>query len=184
MLYLGTFYHHYCRSLQFITADKARHLEFASSRSAISKMPCRKCNWELKLQLAVMVLTIIVLLDLKMWLQRCTVQSISCFWQWQELPGGQALLQLKSFDTMPVCPIELLYTIDYAWCRKSFSECLLNEKDFLLPAGKSVLKTKLFGIYQFTDKKKEIIITSYRKQRKCCIVRVILVTQYTMFGIT
>jgi hypothetical protein len=35
-------------SLQYITADNARHSELPCIRGVISKQPCRKCTWHLK----------------------------------------------------------------------------------------------------------------------------------------
>jgi hypothetical protein len=61
-----------------------------------------------------------------------------------KLVVGQALLKLGSFDTMQDCPVEILHAIMLG-VGKALVKCLLNEKDFLLPAEKSLLETKLFG---------------------------------------
>ncbi|KAG2192404.1 hypothetical protein INT47_012471 [Mucor saturninus] len=137
--------------LQFITADNARHSEIASSRGAISKMPCRKCVWELKTPGTV---------DGSDY--HCAPRSEDVVAQMHaqyvasggdktllvdaeagyKLVGGQALLKLKSFDTMKDCPIELLHTIMLG-VGKALVKCLLG--DHLKPAEKSILESRLHG---------------------------------------
>lgn len=138
--------------MQYITADNARHSELAYTRGAISKQPCRKCTWLLKatpredgqdFNCAPRSESVVCKMYQK-YLRNGNTRALINENTGYKLISGQALLQLKSFDTMQDCPIELLHTIMLG-VGKSLVKCLLHEGDFLTAAGKSLLETRLFG---------------------------------------
>ena len=137
--------------LQFITADNARHSELASSRGAISKMPCRKCVWELKTPARLdgsdyrcdprseKVVADMYARYLASGGDKTLLVNVDTGYK---LVGGQALVDLQSFDTMLDCPIELLHTIMLG-VGKALVKTLLQ--DHLNPTEKSILETRLHG---------------------------------------
>lgn len=138
--------------LQFITADNARHSEIASSRGAVSGKPCRKCDWELR-TLAREDGTdyessprseSVVREMYERFLQSggTNTSLLVDVNRGYKLVGGQALLRLKSFDTMLDCPIELLHTIMLG-VGKSLVKSLLG--DHLNADEKTCLEKFLFG---------------------------------------
>ncbi|KAI9331639.1 hypothetical protein BD770DRAFT_375807 [Pilaira anomala] len=137
--------------LQFITADNARHAEIASSRGAISKNPCRKCDWELKTPARVdggdfnwrpRSESIVAAMYARYLASGGDKSFLVDTEAGYKLVGGQALVVLKSFDTMLDCPIELLHTIMLG-VGKALVKCLLQ--DHLNPTEKSFLETRLHG---------------------------------------
>lgn len=137
--------------LQFITADNARHSEIASSRGAISSKPCRKCEWEVKTparpdggdyDAAPRSESVVSEMYRRYLSSGCDQSHLVDKEAGYKLVGGQALLALKSFDTMLDCPIELLHTIMLG-VGKNLVKSLLQ--DHLKPQEKHQLEKGLFG---------------------------------------
>lgn len=139
--------------IQFITADNARHAELASSRGARSNYPCRKCDWLVKTATTVgggsdyecdkRSEAIIRSLHEKHARSGNPKGLLDDDDVCYKVVGGQALLRLKSFDTMLDCPIESLHSIMLGVAKKLTKEQSLAQH--LTPAQKELLQSFLFN---------------------------------------
>lgn len=128
--------------LQFILADNARHAEIASTLGSTSNLLCRKCSWNKKSPLPFVDDGYISLprsevVVTNMWeefLATGDFKGLKDSNAGYKISGGQALLPLRSFDTMKDCTIELLHSI-------------------LLGVGKDLLDHLMLYVLKTEDKK-------------------------------